>query len=158
MADTPNPMPETITPSESDIELALTSSRELVRLIGKEPAGRGLTVRVQPEGDQEISLSIPLTAFKLLSQILIEMSKGNAVTLVPVHAELTTQQAAELLGVSRPFLIEQLERGKIPFHKIGTHRRVLFQDLMAYKRTMTEKRLNDLEELAAQAQDLDMGY
>jgi len=86
------------------------------------------------------------------------MAKGNAVTLIPVHAELTTQQAAQILNVSRPFLIEQLEKGVIPYRKVGTHRRVMFKDLMEYKQTMDHSRLNALEELSAIDQELGLGY
>ena len=101
---------------------------------------------------------IPVTAFRLLNSILTEMAKGNAVTLIPIHAELTTQQAADILKVSRPFLIEQLEKGNIPFRKIGTHRRVMFKDLMEFKRTMDHNRLEALEELSAIDQELGLGY
>ncbi len=115
-------------------------------------------MRVEADDKSEESLTIPLSAVRLLADILTEMAQGNAVTLIPVHAELTTQQAAEMLNVSRPFLVRLIEEGRIPFRKVGTHRRIRFDDLMAYKRKIDRDRLKALEELSAQAQQLDMGY
>ncbi len=150
-------LPETVALTPDDMQLAQESSRRLTRLLAAKPR-KPIRVRITPDDEPEESISIPPSAFRLLNDILTEMAKGNAVTLIPVHAELTTQQAADLLNVSRPFLVEQLEKGAIPFRKVGTHRRILFKELMAYKQTMDRNRLKTLDELSAQAQELNMGY
>jgi excisionase family DNA binding protein len=157
MASILSEFPEAVTPTPDDRQLAQESSRRLARLRAS-GLRQPLRIRIAPDDEPEESVSIPFAAFRLLSDILTEMAKGNAVTLIPVHAELTTQQAADILNVSRPFLVDQLEKGAIPFRKVGTHRRILLKDLMAYKETMDMNRLAVLDELAAQAQELDMGY
>ncbi len=149
--------PETVAPTPDDMRLAQESSRRLTRFLAAKPR-LALCVRIIPDDEPEESISIPAPAFRLLNEILTEMAKGNAVTLIPVHAELTTQQAADLLNVSRPFLVEQLEKGAIPFRKVGTHRRIPFKELMAYRQTMDRNRLKALDALSAQAQELNMGY
>ena len=144
-------------PTPADTQLALESSRRLSRFLAAKHEN-ALRVQIEVENAPAESIMIPLAAFRLLNGILTEMAKGNAVTLIPVHAELTTNQAADLLNVSRPFLIEQLEQGVIPFRKVGTHRRVMFKDLMEYKQTMNQNRMKALDELSAIDQDLGLGY
>jgi excisionase family DNA binding protein len=82
------------------------------------------------------------------------MARGNAVTLIPVRAELTTQEAADMLSVSRPSLIQLLEEGKIEYRRVGTHRRVRYEALIQYKRRAEADRRAALEELAAYDQEL----
>mgnify|MGYP001123945296 FL=1 len=83
-------------------------------------------------------IKIPLSALKLLGEILEAMSKGKPFSLVPIATEVTTQKAAEILGCSRPHFVKLLEEGKIDFTKVGKHRRVKFEDVMNYKRKMKE--------------------
>lgn len=156
MSAVPTTIPETVTPTKADTRLAEESSRRLARLLGKRR--RNLRLSVQADDEVEQSVAIPVPAFRLLTDILTQMAQGNAVTLMPVHAELTTQQAADLLNVSRPFLIRRIEEGRIPFRKVGTHRRIRLDDLMAYKQKVDQDRLKALEELATEAQNRGMGY
>lgn len=86
------------------------------------------------------------------------MAQGKAVSLVPSDSELTTQQAAEILNVSRPHLVKLLEERAIPFKKIGTHRRVLLEDLLTYQSGQQQVRNEQLQFLAQQAQELGLGY
>ena len=150
-------LPGTGMPSLADSKLAQESSRKLANLIGAMTTD--LRLRIQSDNGPEETVAVPLSAFRLLADILNEMAQGNAVTMIPVHAELTTQQAADLLNVSRPYLVNLLETGRIPHRKVGKHHRILFQDLMAYKQETDASRLKDLEELSALDQELGgMGY
>lgn len=139
-----------------DIEsatLARASAEELSRLLGRIPEAE--RARVQLDGND---LILPRQALALLRDLLVEMAQGNAVTIVPTHAELTTQEAANILNVSRPHLVKLLEEDVIPFSRTGTHRRIRYQDLMAYRDLRNKDSRSALDELVSQAQENDMGY
>ena len=122
-------------------------------------AGTSDSVRLRPEGGgRRETVTVPRAAFELFLAVLEQMSRGNAVSLVPIHAELTTQQAADLLHVSRPYLIGLLEAGALPFHRVGSHRRIKAADLFAYKRTRDQEVHAALDELTAEAQKLGLDY
>ncbi|MEM6961893.1 MAG: excisionase family DNA-binding protein [Myxococcota bacterium] len=114
-------------------------------------------MRAGSEG-QEVTLTVPREAFELFTQVLAEMANGNAVTLMPVNAELTTQAAAGLLNVSRPFLIQLLEDQEIPYRMVGTHRRILAEDVIRYRESSKVRSKKALKELAELAQEHDLGY
>jgi excisionase family DNA binding protein len=143
-------MHDPVSPTAEEVQLAKSSSRQLAPYLN-----RNLSVHIPETGEQ---VELPASAVRLLIDLLASMAEGNAVTLIPIHAELTTQQAADLLGVSRPFLIKQLEEQVIPHRRVGTHRRILFRDLMRYKGEIDRLRSETLDELTRQAQELDMGY
>lgn len=143
-------------PSSTVAQEAKEALRSLASAVKRPSRAR---VRVQLEGEAaEVAVTVPREAFELLLEVLSQMANGNAVTIVPVHAELTTHQAAELLNVSHPYLIGLLEAGKIPCRMVGTHRRIRFADLMEFKKKDDAERDAALAELTRQAQDLGLGY
>jgi len=144
----------TIPPSKDEVAMARTSGQRLALLAR---SGRSVTMRVRDAGDEE-TIELPAGAVKLLVEILEDMASGRAVTIVPQNAELTTQQAADFLNVSRPFLVQFLEEQKLPYRKVGTHRRVRFEDVFLYKEKIDLERRKVLDALAVEAQDLGMGY
>ncbi len=101
---------------------------------------------------------IPYRVRIILIEGFSEIEKRNAVRLVPQRAELTTQEAADLLNLSGPCVVRLLDEGKIPSHKVGTHRRVRLDDVLAYKQESDANRLDALKNLVAEAQELEMGY
>lgn len=115
-------------------------------------------VELVASGDETARVTVPVEAFELMVDVLTHLANGHGVTIMPVKAELTTQQAAEILNVSRPYVVKLLEEGAIPHRKVGTHRRIQLEDLLAYKRKDDEERDAVLDALAADAQELDMGY
>ena len=115
-------------------------------------------MRLTPEEGPAQNVEVPESAFRLFLEILNQMGQGNAVTLVPTHHELTTQQAADLLGVSRPYFVKLLEAKVIPHHRVGSRRRVKFAHLAGYMEKVKGESREALEQLAAQAQELGMGY
>ena len=147
---------ETVAPSEADALLARESSRRLAtRKLGRKTSIR---IQVLDAGEEAETVSVPASALRLFLHLLTEMAQGNAVTLIPTHAELTTQQAADLLNVSRPYVVKLLDEGRIPSRTVGKYRRVRFDDLMAFKRKDDDARAKVLDQLTTEAQELGMGY
>ncbi|NOY91820.1 MAG: helix-turn-helix domain-containing protein [Deltaproteobacteria bacterium] len=140
-------------PREEERERARDALCELSRL----RPGRVVHVR-SDEAGSPVDVVLPARIFDALLELLRQTAQGNAVTLVPVHAELTTQQAADVLNVSRPHLIKLLESGALPFHRTGRHRRVYAEDLLAYRDRRRQQSRDAFEELAALSQDHDLGY
>jgi len=108
-----------------------------------------------PDGHQ---LEIPNSIYRVLVAAVAAMAQGNAVSIVPVHHELTTQQAAELLGVSRPHLVKLVDAGEIPHHKTGSHRRIYFEDLMRYRDARDAQRAAALRELTRKSAEYGLEY
>lgn len=143
-------------PVEREVAAAAQGQRALAAFLSTQFDTQ--QIQIFDEKNEAHAVELPTAALRLLVDILSELADGNAVKVVPIHAELTTQEAADLLNVSRPHLVKLLETGDLPFHKTGKHRRVRFSDLMAYKTAQEQASAVAMEELAAQAQALQMGY
>lgn len=144
-----------ITKAEQQIA---AKSLERLALISNDIAAsreKGIEILIQETG---ALITIPKQALQLLFAVIQNMAEGQPVSIVPSNTELSTQQAADMLNVSRPHLVKLLEKGDIPFRKVGSHRRVLLKDLVAYEQRLAEERERQLDFLSKQAQDLNLGY
>ena len=144
-------------PDETDAAQAAEAVDVLDRFLRQHPAVNGASVSLTATG-ADATLEIPGHALRALVDILAQIANGNAVTVAPVHAELTTQQAADLLNVSRPYLVKLLEEDKIPHRRVGNRRRVLLEDLINYKRIDDAERRAIADKLTAEAQSLGLDY
>ena len=121
-------------------------------------ARRGQQFLLENQTTKTDKIELPPSVIKVLSKTLDYLAQGKDVTVVPQTVDVTTQQVAEILRVSRPFVVKLLESGEIPFRKVGKHRRILLEDVVVYKERIDQQRLKTLEKLTAQAQELDLGY
>lgn len=136
-------------PSEQEAELAAASGRILAACTGQ---GDQAKLRLIDD-NQEIT--VPIKAIHMLADILNQMALGNAISIIPIHAELTTQQVADFLNISRPYLISQiLDTGKLPFHMAGNRRKIYFKDLMEYKALQKAESKKTLARLAQLSQEM----
>ena len=140
-----------------DVEAAGASARLLRQALEPTPAGPD-SVRLLMEEPVEQQIVLPAAAARLLAEMLAELANGNAVSVVPLQAELTTQQAADLLGVSRPYLIGLLEQGRIEHRRVGNRRRVPVADLLRFQHEENERTRAAVAALTEQAEELGLGY
>ncbi len=142
--------------SAEEIALARLSSQELSAVM--ESNGEAQQLNVIDKSGTTHEVQIPSSALKLMIEVLTQLGQGNSVSITPIHAELTTQEAADLLNMSRPTLIKLLDAGGLPHSRKGNRRKVAYSDVILYKQKLEQQRIEALDELSALDQDLGMGY
>lgn len=146
----------TATPNAEEMALAKLSSQELAAVI--ESQGESQLVSIIDNRGKTHEVTLPVSALKLMVEVLTQLGQGNSVNITPIQAELTTQEAADLLSMSRPTLIKLLDEGVLPFSRTGNRRKVPFAAVLEYKQNLQEQRLSALDELSALDQELGLGY
>jgi excisionase family DNA binding protein len=144
---------DTIIPTDQDTEIARTSSAALRPLLVNNGTAH---LRFETQGLQDSEVVIPQSAVRILLSALQEMAKGHSVTLLPVDTELTTQQAAEMMRISRPSLIKMLDERRLPYRKVGAHRRLRYDDVVSYLESERARRKKVMEDLVAETESLDL--
>lgn len=137
-------------PSEQDELVELRE--QLTRIAGER---RPVARLVGPDGSE---VEIPASAFAALRTVVRDMAQGLTITLIPHDKELTTKEAADILGVSRPFLVRLLDRGDLPYHRVGTHRRLRVEDVLGYRELRAKRRREQLRELTELSEQVEGGY
>lgn len=143
-------------PNDQEIALAKLSSQELSAVLATN--GEVSDFNVVSENGETHCVKLSKNAVKLMIEVLTQLGNGNSVNITPIHAELTTQEAADLLNMSRPTFIKLLDSNDLPYSRTGNRRKVAFSDVINYKQTLEEKRLLALDELSSLDQELGLGY
>ena len=145
--------------SKEDVELAKEAQRCLVAALDHSHA---VQIALVEDGKRDLTaapvLTLPPKVLRLFAEVLGSLAQGKAVAVMPKELDISTQEAAMFLNVSRPYFVKLLESGAIPHHKVGTHRRVKLEDVKRYKEQRTARSQKALQDLADQAQELNMGY
>jgi excisionase family DNA binding protein len=145
--------------SREDVELAKAAQRCIVSALDHSHA---VNIAILEDGVERLEdspiLKLPPKVLRLFADMLGSLAQGHAVAIVPKEMYVSTQEAAMFLNVSRPHLVKMLDEGKLPYHKVGTHRRIKFEEVVAYKEERRKMSQTALQELVDQAQELDMGY
>jgi excisionase family DNA binding protein len=146
---TPPPM------TERELEMARVAQRCIMEALDH---SRAAAITLTTDNGEHPCVDVPPAALKLIGQLLGAMSEGRAITLMPANREFTTVEAAHFLNVSRPFVIKEIEEGRLPHRMVGTHRRIAFDDLVAYAKRMRENQTAALERMADNARELGLDY
>ena len=137
-------------PSKDEQKIAIESYDALASVI-EQLKSENPEIEIEETSER---IKIPLSALKILGEILKAMSKGKPFSLVPVATEVTTQKAAEILGCSRPHLVKLLEEGDIEYTKVGKHRRIKFEDVMNYKKELKQRQKKHIIDMMKSDEEL----
>ncbi|WP_150740415.1 excisionase family DNA-binding protein [Pandoraea anapnoica] len=138
-----------------EVEMARVAQRCIMEALDH---SRAATITLTTDTGDHPSVALPPAALKLIGQMLGAVTEGRTIILTPANREFTTVEAANFLNVSRPFLIKEIEAGKLKHRMVGTHRRIAFDDLMAYQTEMRSKQTTALERMADNASELGLDY
>ncbi len=141
--------------SSKDMEMARVAQRCIVEALDH---SRAAAITLTTDDGEHPTVDVPPAALKLIGQLLGALSEGKPITIVPSSQELSTVEAAHFLNVSRPFVIKEIEAKRLAHRMVGTHRRVAFEDLLAYARKMREQQQGALERMAENARELGLDY
>lgn len=146
-------VPPVLSPHE--MEMARTAQRCILEALDH---SRAAAITLTTADGRHPTVDLPPAALKLIGQLLGAMGEGRAMTLVPSQQEFTTVEAANFLNVSRPFVVKEIEEGRLPHRKVGSHRRIAFEDLIVYARAMRAGQEQALERMADNARALGLEY
>ncbi|MGL4930084.1 MAG: excisionase family DNA-binding protein [Plesiomonas sp.] len=145
-----------VLPSAEEIALAKLGSQELSAVI--ETNGEAQLINIADKLGKFHAVTVPASALKLMIEVLTQLGEGNSVSITPIHAELTTQEGADMLNMSRPTFIKLLDAGEISFSRTGNRRKVPFSAVIEYKNKLESQRLEALSTLSELDQEMGMGY